>query len=461
MTASMRSSAQAVLLAALSLTMVCACSEEDDDDDGSNQYFPMSGGTQGTMVPGAGGGMGMGQTPGAVGGGVAQGMGGTSTQPYGGSVGGTTAQPYGSAATTSVSTGATTTGSGATGATSSSSGGGTTSLQLPSTDACPGVPLATGDSGTPDCVGTGSEAESVPVDMFIMQDRSSSMTYDFGSTTRWEMLRTAVQEFVSNPEAADVGIGIQFFSQSGSGDDSVDCDANRYAQPVVEIGLASEVGQDVVAAIDAMEPLGYTPTVPALEGAIRHAKQWDPQHPGRVTVVLLVTDGFPTQCPDDATANDIAAVAADGFNTEPSIRTFVIGIEAGFNLDNIAKQGGTGTAFMIEEGDPASKFLDTMLNITLRGMACEYELPDPPSTLEKIDTNMVQVLYRPASTGEWEEIPKGNSYADCANSPNGGWYYNRTIDPTKILVCPCTCQRFQAGTVQIAVGCEPVPVDIF
>ena len=93
-------------------------------------------------------------------------------------------------------------------------------------------------------------------------------------------------------------------------------------------------------------------------------------------------------------------------------------------------------------------------------MACEYDIPDPPSTLEVVNPDQVQVMYRPVSTMVWEEIPRANSYADCAHSTAGGWYYNRTLDPTRILVCPCTCARFQAGTVEIRFGCAPRPVSI-
>jgi hypothetical protein len=301
------------------------------------------------------------------------------------------------------------------------------------------------------------------VDIFIMQDRSSSMTYAFGDTDRWTMLRDAVQQFVTDQRTVDgeIGIGIGFFSLSGSGDDGADCSVAGYAQPVVEVGLASEVGQDVVAAIEATTPMGFTPTVPALQGAIQYAKQQDRATPGRVTVVLLVTDGFPTQCPDEATAQEIADAAAIGFEGEPSMRTFVIGIEAGFNLDNIARRGGTGTAYMVEEGgDSANRLVDAMLNMTNQGMSCEYDIPPPPPGLLKVDTNLVQVIYTPASTGEEEEVPKLDSYADCAHSTNGGWYYNRTIDPSRILVCPCTCARFQAGRTEIRFGCEPFTPDI-
>ncbi len=49
--------------------------------------------------------------------------------------------------------------------------------------------------------------------MFIMMDRSVSMSYELPSgQTRWEALKDAVQEFVGADGARDIGAGIGFFS---------------------------------------------------------------------------------------------------------------------------------------------------------------------------------------------------------------------------------------------------------
>jgi hypothetical protein len=313
-----------------------------------------------------------------------------------------------------------------------------------------------GAGGAPEaCSGVSVEAEAVPVDLFIMMDRSQSMGFavEGSSMTRWEALRDAVESFALDPGAADIRAGIGFFSLSGVSDDNLDCDAVKYAEPAVAIGSLTEVGPELVAAMDDITPAGLTPTVPALEGAIDYARTWAREHPERATLVVLVSDGFPTQC---QTAPDaISQAAKAGYESPQHIRTFVIGVGdvAKFNLDNYARSGGTGKAFLTDAGDVTQSFVDALGNISNRDLACEYRIPDPPSGM-KLDPKKVQVIYTPGA-GSAEEVPKVDSLGACAQSTHGGWYYDDPGNPSKITVCPCTCTRFQAGQVDVRLGCKP------
>jgi hypothetical protein len=94
-----------------------------------------------------------------------------------------------------------------------------------------------------------------------------------------------------------------------------------------------------------------------------------------------------------------------------------------------------------------------MLNFTAGAIVCEFEIPTPPVG-QVIDYNKVQVVYTPA-VGGTEEVPKVDNVSQCATSTAGGWYYNNNAAPTKILVCPCTCNRFAAGRVDVRLGCAP------
>ena len=312
-----------------------------------------------------------------------------------------------------------------------------------------------GDAAVEACNGVSVEAEAVPVDVFVIMDRSQSMSVAVkGSNgTRWDALHAAVQSFTQNPDAAGIRAGIGFFSLSGAADDGQDCNPNAYAEPSVPIGLVSDVGPDLVAAMDRVAPGGLTPTVPALQGAISYARDWAQANPGRATTVVLVTDGFPTQC--DNAPEQISQAARTGYVSPEHIRTFVIGVGdvAKFNLDNYARAGGTKSAYLTDAGDVTRTFVDALNNITNRALACEYQLPAPPDGM-KLDTTKVQVLYSPAS-GVPEEVPSISSLAACAKNPNGGWYYDNADSPSKITVCPCTCARLQAGRVDVRLGCKP------
>lgn len=335
-------------------------------------------------------------------------------------------------------------------------------------EACPGLPIevagVSGESGeggarleldADACNGVSVEAEAVPVDLFVIMDRSQSMAQAVlgGSMTRWEALRGAVQSFTESPSAADIRAGIGFFSRSGGGDDARDCDPDAYAAPSVPIGLVSDNGPDLVTAIDDVSPGGFTPTVPALQGAITYARGWAQDNPGRATLVVLVTDGFPTQCVNDP--DQISQAARAGYESAEHIRTFVIGVGdvAKLNLDNYARAGGTKKAYLTDQGDVTRTFVDALNNITSRALACEYQLPPAPDGM-KLDPERVQVVYTPSSGGA-EEIPSISSLGACAKNQNGGWYYDDATNPSKITMCPCTCARFQAGRVDVRLGCKP------
>jgi hypothetical protein len=313
---------------------------------------------------------------------------------------------------------------------------------------------AGGESGE-DCRGVSQAAAAIPVDVFMMMDRSQSMGFpvEGSNQTRWEALRDAVQSFAENPDAADIRAGIGFFSLSGGDDEDLDCDADNYAEPVVPIDLLADIGADLVGAFEEIEPSGLTPTVPAMQGAISYARSWAQENPERATMVVLVSDGFPTQC--ETGPDQVAAAAKAGFESDEHVRTFVIGVGdvARFNLDNYARAGGTGKAYLTEADNVSDTFVEALNNITDSKLACQYAVPQPPSGM-KIDTEKVQVIYTPAS-GDSEEVPSVQSLSACANSPNGGWYYDDPETPTKITVCPCTCARFGAGQVDVRLGCKP------
>ncbi len=441
------------LQVALAATVIYGCS---DDDSGG-----IDGGTTGTAGKGASGGStGVAGTIGAGGDNGSAATGGTT-----GATGGTN----GTAATGNVEECPglpfANTGSGGEpnppapeGGSGGVNGGGAPAGGADSEPPPAGGAPSTGSGGSPAeaCVGVSYEAERIDVDMFIMMDASSSMGYEIAGTgmTRWEALTQAVQDFAELPQAADIGAGIGFLSISGFGDDNQDCDVSAYADPVVGIGPLADTAPDILAAMNDKTPAGYTPLVPALQGAIQYAKGWADDHPGIATVVVLVSDGFPTQC--GGGPEGVANAAEEGYTTDPRIKTYVIGVGdvARFNLENYARAGGTVDPFLTDEANASESFVEALLNITDSEIACEYEIPDPPDEMTQVDFDKVQIVYTPQG-GDPEEVPKVNSLGDCAMAENGGYYYDNSTAPTRIYVCPCTCARFQAGRVDVRLGCEP------
>jgi hypothetical protein len=300
--------------------------------------------------------------------------------------------------------------------------------------------------------------------MYIMFDKSVSMASPIPNVTPqtswWQAAQTAVTSFVNDPRAAGsqqgtpaMTVGIQYFPLNGVEPQS--CMA-PYSTPAVELGLLPGNSAALAASIQMNQPDGFTPTSSALTGAIAHMKQWAPMHVTHAPVVVLVTDGFPTECdPKDPT--DIAQIAKTAFETEPKVRTFVVGFnlgQAGENLDVIAAAGGTNKAFLIDKGDIGAQFVDAILGISTSQLQCKFPLPKPPDG-QKLDISMVAVTYTPAATGVEAMVPKLNGLGDCELNQGEGWFYDSPSSPTEIDVCPTTCAKFAAGVVKTASGCMP------
>jgi hypothetical protein len=277
------------------------------------------------------------------------------------------------------------------------------------TSSAAGGAVHVGSGGTQNaCSGQTFTATPAPVDMYIMFDQSSSMGDQIPSSnppiTWWQAAQQGVTNFVNDPRAAGtmaghpaISVGIQFFPLNGVAPQSCMAD---YKTPEVELGLLPGNAAAVSGAIKKHQPTAFTPTAPAVQGAIAHMKAWAPNHTGHAPVVVLVTDGFPTECdPQDIT--DISIIVQNAFNTEPSVRTFVVGFNlgpGGSNLDALAEAGGTGKPFLIDKGDIGAQFVDAMLSISSSPLQCKFDLPTPPKGMT-LDVAKVALTYTPSATG--------------------------------------------------------------
>ena len=335
------------------------------------------------------------------------------------------------------------------------------------------------------CAGTVKQAEKIPLDMYIMLDQSSSMGDAAGSGTKWTEVSGALDAFVAQPAAASLGIGIQYFGvPSGGGTCGTSCTvdadcgvcgpcfapipgfgfclgaaggdsciASDYATPEVEI--ATNNGAAITASIAAHQPTTSTPTSAALQGAVDHAGAWAQAHPDHVVIALLASDGDPTECNTDL--GSIDAIAAAAFAGTPSIRTFVIGIGSVDALNGIAAAGGTGMAFITDQGNTQMQFLDALNAIQGTALACSYLIPVPDNGTP--DYGSVNVKYTPGDGSGPITIP---NVADASQCPAVGnaWYYDDPTAPTQIILCDPTCNTVSAdttGSIEIVLGCATIP----
>jgi hypothetical protein len=289
-------------------------------------------------------------------------------------------------------------------------------------------------SGT-NCGGDRYKAEKSQLDIYVMFDDSGSMV------PWWLQVTDAFAQFLNDPASAGIGVGIQYFGRN--------CDPAFYATPRVPIaplpGNVMPIQQSYP-----IIPIESTPTQPALQGAIMHARDWQNSHPDHKVVVLLTTDGEPTEC--DSTVAGVSQVAAEGLSGSPSIPTYVLGMGLSLtNLHEIARAGGTGQAFIV---DPNSQQALTQAMNAIRGAAlpCDYVLPNGGN----VDPSKVNIDFTPPGAPP-QRLPNVGDASRCSGS--GGWYYDNPQAPTRAIVCPESCSSFNVQTgsqVDVILGCDTI-----
>jgi hypothetical protein len=309
------------------------------------------------------------------------------------------------------------------------------------------------DSGLdgPVCGAVEHTAAQSPVDLFIMLDKSTSMLEPVASGgDKWAAVTKAIRDFVNAPEANGIGVGLGNFPQGF--DEPQVCTVSNYAMPTVPIAQLPGAANAMTTAINALVPAGQTPTSAALQGALQYAKTWAAAHPDRQTIVVLATDGDPTQCEPTATAQ-IRQFAADALAQSPKVFTFVIGIGDLGNLNPIAEGGGTKQAFIIDpaQGNVAQEVTKALLRIAASPLGCEFPVP-PPRDGSILNPKQVNVDFTPADGTPKRELVQVANAGECSRVANG-WYYDNPATPTKIHICENACNSFGAGSLDIVLGC--------
>ncbi|MET0592511.1 MAG: vWA domain-containing protein [Polyangiaceae bacterium] len=291
------------------------------------------------------------------------------------------------------------------------------------------------DAGPMTCGGDKYVAEKRPLDIYVMFDDSASMLPWWGSVTQ------AFTQFLNAPESAGIGVGLQFFGLS--------CDVATYATPKVPIAVLPGNAAAIQAAFPIL-PLESTPTEPALKGALQHARTWQTSHADHKVVVLLVTDGEPTEC--NSTIQTVTQAAASGFSGAPSIPTYVLGLGLSLtNLHTIAMAGGTNQAFIVDPNS-GSALSQAMNQIRGNALPCDYALPKNTT-----DPKKVNVDFTPQGGTTTRLLYVGDA-AGC-DPVKGGWYYDNAQMPSRIIVCSQTCDAFKkdpSGRVDVVLGCGTV-----
>lgn len=342
---------------------------------------------------------------------------------------------------------------------SSASGSGGTNF-TGTTDTSGGFSGSTGNGSNDfgECASATVAGKPVPVSLFIMMDRSGSMLQD----QKWANAQTALIAFFQNPDSAGLTVALRFFPDEKpiAGCSAPTCSTDACATPLVDAGELNALPahsdpqqKALVEAVQATSPDGQTPMSAAVAGATQWAK--DHASADHRTAVILITDGEPTGC-DENVAN-IAALAEEA-RTSAGVLTYAIGM-AGSNkaqLDQIAVAGGSDAAFLIDNGTVTTQLQAALKKIKTSQIACSFELPESADPTKPVDPALVNVTTQKGSSGSPSVLPQVEGLAQCAGA---AWYYDNSLAPTQILLCPDACTTAQADpdtVVKVVLGCATV-----
>lgn len=239
------------------------------------------------------------------------------------------------------------------------------------------------------------------------------------------------------------------------------CTSETYQEPTVEIGAIAEQREAIFSALSTRVLEGLTPTGPALQGAVDHAREYALEHPEQSVVAVLATDGLPTDC-DPVEIRAVSTIANIARRGPPSIRTFVIGVflegdeTSRENLQRIALSGGSNDAFFIDpSGDVSEQFLRALRDVRNATLACEFKIPEERA----LDLGRVNLEFNDGE--QRQQLFYVRDPSGCDDTQNG-WHYD--VDPSvgrpsSIQVCPNVCRRFQdteQGDVRVQLGCATI-----
>jgi len=330
---------------------------------------------------------------------------------------------------------------------------------------------ASGTVITPDaaCVTGTANAALSSVNMFVMFDRSTSMNdpgNDVGDS-RWVVASRALNAFFADPDAAGLNLALRFFphDQPADGCNKDGCDVASCAMPLVGLGtLTAETAPadvhekaltDATASATPSMMTQGTPIYAALAGALSWSAAQRMKTPAENGVVVLVTDGEANGCGD--AIDDISQLAADAL-AQSGVRTYAIGLTGSReeDINQIAKDGGTEQGIFVADGATAQQELLAALG-AIRGqlLDCDFPMPEPKPGVE-VEPNFINVNYTPGG-GAKATLTRLADESACAGA--SGWYYDNPTTPTRIILCPSTCDTVTAdsmASLEILLGCRSV-----
>lgn len=316
-------------------------------------------------------------------------------------------------------------------------------------DGGPDGDVPDGAGGSDACEHTVVGAIATPVDLYLMADRSGSMT-----GTKWDGLSQGIQSFASATAAQGTYLALGFFPNDDQCNPAdAQCGGAVYAKPLLDFGELPGHATGVVSTLQGTSPDGcYTPTQDALNGLLAGSKARQQYVPSHQVAAVLLSDGEPCcgtcPCEDDTCIGGLVTPYTQG---SPPIKTFAVYLDPAAQgvMEVVAQAGGTSPAINGGAGAPAVQA--ALENIRSQMSHCKYALPDSGGVVVGADD--VDVLLDPGSGPTLlQRVPDA---AQCGTT--GGWYVDSATSATAVTLCPAYCQVMETtpgAAVQFDLGCD-------
>jgi hypothetical protein len=124
----------------------------------------------------------------------------------------------------------------------------------------------------------------------------------------------------------------------------------------------------------------------------------------------------------------------------------------------VTQTGGLGGDLCLQDFQPVFDELARGI-VTGSQLACEWAIP-APGTGATFESNKVNVQVATTASLAPETVFYVDSAGQC--TPQGGWYYDNAVNPSRIFVCPSVCDTVKADTnakIDILFGCATIVPD--
>jgi hypothetical protein len=237
-------------------------------------------------------------------------------------------------------------------------------------------------------------------------------------------------QFIHEKASDGIGVGFQRFDEI--------CEPQEYAKLIVPIApLPGNAGPLMDAAQLVLS--ASTSTTPALDGVLRHARDWANSHADSHVAAVLMTDASPGAC--DGLVGDWDAemqrLARDAYQGTPSIKTYVVGFGTMDGPISIAHAGGTQPQLInVTPADGEVKL--ALDNVRADAQPCAFKFPSgwtvaPTSEVVVTATNDTQHRY-----------PIHSDSSACTQQD--GFYIEDPAAAFPLIACPRSCASIAAGT---------------